>query len=134
MPNSNNLKYKTLIVLALLALVTFFFFRMYHNDVKAIADFSTSYEKFDKAISEYSVNQTDNLENRASDALTELNLNASFKLSSLIKNDNLIPSAALEVANFATEGLKELKAHNKDYIDFENKRKITYAHFEELVK
>ncbi|MEK7282008.1 MAG: hypothetical protein AAB037_06645 [Chloroflexota bacterium] len=50
-------KYKMLLVLALLVIVGVFFFfsRMYHNDIKALEDFMASYQKFDKAISDFSI-------------------------------------------------------------------------------
>jgi hypothetical protein len=43
------------LVLVVIVGVFFFFYRMYHNDVKELSDFSASYEKFDKAISDFSV-------------------------------------------------------------------------------
>src|SRR3989338_3984353 len=50
-------KYKVVIVIALVVIVgiVFFFVRMGHNDAKALADFLAFYQKFDKAISDFSV-------------------------------------------------------------------------------
>ena len=115
MSNSNILKYKVLIVPLFVIGVGFFFFRMYQNDVKALADFSVSYEKFDKAVSDFALNKTDGNRIKADDALIDLKTKAVFKLSSLIKNDNLIPPAAVEVADSATQELADLKtAENPD--------------------
>lgn len=91
-------KYKVVLVLALIVIVGVFsfFYRMHNNDIKALEDFLASYEKFDKAISDFSVpvftsnldlNKTDDLESEAGDALIELNHNASARISSLTKND-----------------------------------------------
>lgn len=50
-------KYYVLLVLATVVTVGvfLFFYRMYHKDVKALEDFLASYEKFDKAISDFSI-------------------------------------------------------------------------------
>lgn len=67
-------KYKVLLVLALVVLVGAFllFYRFYHNDVKALEDFSASYEKFDRAISDFSISVfASNLE--AAHALDQFN-------------------------------------------------------------
>jgi hypothetical protein len=55
------------------------------------------YEKFDKAISDFSLSKTDDLESKARDALFELMTKATFRLSSLIKNDVELMDQALEV-------------------------------------
>jgi hypothetical protein len=49
-------KYKGMLALALVVIVGafFLFYRFYHNDIKALVDFSASYKRFDKAISDFS--------------------------------------------------------------------------------
>jgi hypothetical protein len=141
-------KKKLLLVLALVVMMAFFFFfiRLYHHDVKALEDFVASYKKFDKAISDFSISKTDELENKANNALTELNANSALKLSSLIKNDALIPPLALEIADFSGKELTslgsckralhgknaDLKLLTKECSELSGKRKDAYAHFQKL--
>ncbi len=75
-------KYKGLLVLALVVIVGafFFFYRFYHNDVKALADISISYHKFDKAISEFFSSGTDDLESKADNALIELSFSGACRI------------------------------------------------------
>ena len=153
-------KYKPAVIIVLvLASVFFFFNRLYHNDVTALTDFSASYEKFDKAISDFSVPvfasnlegapATDDLERKADEALRELNTKASARISSLIKNDAELMSTELEIANFSLKELDTLSAYKtamwgkrdadvdrlaKEYADLMNKRKTAYAHFQELAR
>ena len=152
-------KYKWLLILVLIALagVFSFFYCFYYNDVKALTDFSDSYEKFDKAISDFSAlvfasnlegaPATDNLERKADEALVELNTKASARLSSLIKNDAELMSTELEIADFSGKELDTLSAYKrairdkrdtdvdglaKEYGELTSKRKAAYAHFQEL--
>lgn len=141
-------KYKWVIILALVVLggVFFFFYRFYHNDVKALADFSASYEKFDKAISDYSISKTEDLESQAGRALLELKTKANFRLSSLIKNDAELMDQAHEVANLSGRELGSLRVYERavqsknadlDRLAKEcgvltGKRKAGYARFQEL--
>ncbi len=141
-------KYKVLLVLALIVIVgvVFFFSRLYHNDVRALTDFVASYEKFDKTMSDFSIGGTDDLESKAGDALIELNAKATFRLSSLIKHDALIPPLAREIADFSAKELDTLRAYKraiqsenadldglgKEYDDLMNKRKTAYARFRGL--
>jgi tRNA A37 N6-isopentenylltransferase MiaA len=142
-------KYKALLLIVLVVAGIFlFFYRMYHNDVKALTDFSASYEKFDKAISDFSVSKTDDLENRASDALAELTTKAQFRISSLIKNDPQLMDQALEVADLSGKELETLRAYKRaiqskspdvdrlaqEYSDLTSKRKAAYVHFRELAE
>ncbi len=143
-------KFKWLIILALVVLagVFSFFYRFYHNDVKALADFSTSYKKFDKAVSDFFIGETDGLESKADNALVELKTKAvTFRLSSLIKNDAELMNKALEIAGFSGRELDNLRAYKraiqsnnsdleglaKEYGDLTGKRKTAYARFQELV-
>jgi hypothetical protein len=141
-------KYRALLIIALVVVagIFFFFYRFYHNDVKALADFSVSYEKFDKAISDFSINKTDDLESKAGDTLIKLNAKATFRLSSLIKNDAKLMDQALEVADLSGKELESLRAYKraiqsknadldglaKEYGDLTSKRKTAYARFQEL--
>lgn len=108
-------KHKVALVLALVVIggVFLFFFRLYNNDVKALESFSASYEKFDKAISYFSSGKTDGLESKAEDALYQVTRTASFRLSSLIKNDAIIPPLALEIADLSRKELDYLSAYKK---------------------
>jgi len=142
-------KYKWFIILALLVLagVFSFFYRFYHNGVKALADFSASYEKFDKALVDFFIAETDDSESKADNALIELNTKAvAFRLSSLIKNDAELMNKALEIAAFSKRELDNLRAYKRavqsknadldvlaiEYGDVNGKRKTAFARFREL--
>ena len=141
-------KYKLLFVLALVVIVGVFSFfsRMYHNDIKALKGFLASYETFDKAISDYSISKTADLESKARDALIELNTKATFRLSSLIKNDAELMDQALEVADHSGKELESLRAYKraiqskssdldglaKEYGDLTSNRRAAYARFQGL--
>jgi hypothetical protein len=141
-------KYKWPIVLALFVStgVLSFFYRFYHSDMKALAGFSASYKKFNQTISDFSIWKTDELENKAGDALTELNTKASLRLSSLIKNDAELMDLALEVANLSGKEMENLRVHKRasqsqnadldrlagEYGTLTLKRKAAYARFQQL--
>ena len=141
-------KYKVLLVLALVVIVgVFLFFSfMYHNDIKALEGFLASYVTFDRAISDFSISKTDDLESKAGDALIELNTKATFRLSSLIKNDAELMDQALEVADHSGKELESLRAYKramqskssdldglaKEYGDLTSKRRAAYARFQGL--
>jgi hypothetical protein len=141
-------KYRALLIIALMvaAGISFLFYHFYHNDVKALEDFLVSYEKYDKAISDFSINKTDELENKAGDTLIELNAKATFRLSSLIKNDAKLMDQALDVADLSGKELESLRAYKraiqsknadrdglaKEYGDLTSKRRTAYARFREL--
>ena len=146
-------KYKALLILVPVVIVGFFF---YHNDVKALEKFVASYEKFDKAISDFSkpvfvsnvegAPATDDLERKADEALAELNTKTSVRISSLIKNDAELMNTELEIADFSGKELDNLKAYKravadknvdlgrlaKEFGDLANKRQTAYARFREL--
>lgn len=128
-------KYKLLLIPILLVLAgIFFFFNMYINDIKALKDFVISYEKFDKAISDFSVSKTDELEKKADDALVELNTKATLRISSLIKNDRELMDKAREVTNLSGKEFDCLKDYRltKECGDLTNERKVTYINFQSL--
>ena len=141
-------KYKWFVVVALVMLAAVFslFYSLYHHDVNALTDFSVSYEKFDKSILDFSISQTDDLQNSARDAVIELTTIAHSKLSSLIKNDAELMNQALLVADLSARELVCLKSYKGAiqskkvdigelaimYGELNSKRKIAYARFQEL--
>jgi hypothetical protein len=141
-------KYSILLVLVPVLLAGSFFYYLYRHDVKSLDDFAASYEKFDEAVANFSTGKTGDLESRARDALAELNAKATFRLSSLIKNDNVIPPVALEVADFSGKELDALVAYEKasqskngnvealaqEYSDLTSKMEATYTRFQELAE
>jgi hypothetical protein len=151
----------TWLVIVVLAVLTgiFYFFNRFYHDVKALTDFSYSYEKFDKAISYFSISVfalnfdstlvTEDLERKANEALIELNIKASERISSLIKNDAEFMSSELEIADLSGKELTALGIYKrsifykrdaemdnlaKEFRDLKNKRTTAYARFQELVK
>ncbi len=141
-------KYQVVVVSVLIIVIgaVFFFYRLYQYDTQALKNFSASYEKFDRAIADFSASKTDDSEVRAIDALAELNTKVVFRLSSLIKNDGVIPPVAHEIADLAGKELFVLDAYQsaiknkktgaralaQEYGDRTAKRKAAYARFQEL--
>ena len=140
-------KYKEVFIIVLVLLVGVFFLgRMYHNNVKALTDFSTSYERFDSAISNVPIDTVSDLNRKAEEALARLIAQSSVRISSLIKNDRELMSAEREIADVSGKELASLKAYtvaiqnnsadlserSKEYADLIGKRKAAYAHFQEL--
>ena len=126
-------KYKWLLVFAAAVLVggLFFFYNLYHHDIKALESFIASYEKFDKAILDFSESKTDDSRGRAVSAFVELNANASVRISSLIKNDGELMNTEREIAGFAEKEFESLK-NVKEHADLTSKRKAAYARFQEF--
>lgn len=153
-------KYIWLVIVVLVVLTgSFFFFNRFHHDVKALTDFSYSYEKFDKTISNFSISvftsnldskpASDDLERKATEALIELNIRASERISSLIKNDAKFMSTELEIADFSGKELAALVSYKraiwdmrdsevdkfaKEFSDLKNKRTTAFTRFQDLVK
>ncbi len=143
-------KYKVVVVLALAVLAggVLFLARMYRRDTQALEGFAASYENFDRAMADFSVNQSNDTEVRAIDALAELHAKSDFPLSSLVKNDALIPPAAHEIWDLSGKELYVLDAYqsaikNKrtdvdwlapEYGDLAAKRKAAYARFQRLAE
>jgi len=149
-------KVSLVVAIALPAAVLFLFFRMYQKDVREIADFSASYEKFEKALSDFSrpyfasnnegKPATDDFERKADEALSELYAKAAARLSSLIKNDAELMDTTLEIAELCRKELAALKATKRtvpgkdvkldklaeERVDWRNKRQTAYARFKEL--
>lgn len=147
-------KYKWLIFFILVALAGLFaFFHLYHTDINELADFSASYEKFDKAISGFprrvsessfaNMPAVDSWGGKADEALAELKAKASARISSLIKNDAVLMSITLEISDLAGKELEALKAYRravsgkdinadrlaKESADLTDKRQTAYARF-----
>jgi hypothetical protein len=140
-------------VLVVLAGLFAFFYHLYHGDVKKLADFSASYEKFDKAISGFprrvsessfaNMPAVDSWGGKADEALAELRARASARISSLIKNEAALMSIALEISDLAGKELEALKAYRravsgkdinadrlaKESADLTDKRQTAYARF-----
>lgn len=151
-------KYTAWLILPLIGFVVlvFFFYRMGHNDAKALADFPVAYEKFDQAISDFSkpllasnlerAPATDNLERKADEALVELKTKASARISSLTKHDGELMSITHEIADLSGKELDTLKAYKRavadsnagqdqlaeELADLTSKRQADYARFREL--
>lgn len=142
------MKYKWLLVLVpvVAGSIFLFFYRMYHDDIKALKSFMASYEKYDKAISDLSASGGDDRENKAGDAAADLSAKAFLRLSSLIKNDAELMDQALAVADLARRELDSLR-FSRSEIQNKNaglaklaeearvltgKRQAAYARFQEL--
>jgi len=149
---------KAILVIALIgaAAVFSFFYRMGQNDAKKLADFLIAYDKFDKAITDFSIPllasnseaplAADDLERNADEALAELNIKASARISSLTKHDGEIMSITREIADLCGKELDTLKLFKgavanknadlemlaKELTDITNKRQAKYALFRSL--
>ena len=77
----------TLGAAAVLVLGAAFVYRMGRHDVRALSDFAASYEQFDKAVSEQTLN--------------DLRVKSAMKISSLTKNDGSMTRASLQPRNIA---------------------------------
>jgi hypothetical protein len=151
-------KYIPLLAIPLLGVIGifFFFYHFGHNDNKALTEFSTAYQKYDRAFSDLSATifmfnyegspTYDDLEQITDQALGELTLKASARISSLTRNDGEIMSLTQEIADLSEKELTTLKSYqnamaNKDpdlaqlsyeLQDITVKRRAAYARFQEL--
>ena len=150
-------RYRWLLLSALVVLAgLFFFYRLYHRDVKALTDFLAASEKFDKAVSDFSTRllaqnlevppPADDPERKAEEALAKLEAKASIRLSSLIKNDAELMKLTLEIARLSGKELAALRGYKgavldknadlaglaKELADLTRQRQTTYARFREL--
>ena len=83
MTTAKRYKWPFVIVLALAAIVCFFFFRMYHDDIKALKGFMASYHSFNEAISSFAGRGGADALSRAGEAVMELQAKASQALAAL---------------------------------------------------
>lgn len=103
------------LVLVTGAIVFSIFFRMYQHDTQALQDFLDAYSQYDSAISEFSKSilstPDDELERKSEQALLVLKTNAAALsgISSLIKNDSVIPPTAKEIVDFSENELDQLR-------------------------
>jgi hypothetical protein len=104
-----------LIIIGVVALAGFALFlkHFYYDGVHALETFMASYGTCEKAFSEFSADTSDDLEARAERALFDLKTKASFRLSSLIRNDGELMRQALEVADDCDRELASLKAYKR---------------------
>jgi hypothetical protein len=140
--------YKWLIIIILIILAGGFLFvrHLYNSDMKKLEDFVSSYEKFDKAISDFSANDTSDLQNETENSLIDLGINADFRISSLIKNDKVAMDTARQIADLSGQEFEALIAFKmevknneadaqelaKHYNDLTSQRKAAYAAFLKL--
>ena len=153
-------KYKWLLVCISLALITVsIFITRFHQDIRTLTNFSASYERFDKAISDFSegvlesnamveISVINDLERKADIAFAELKTKATIRISSLIKNDAEFMIAELEIEEFSGKELRAVSGYKmaildqkdmdadklaKEISDIKNKRISAYTRFRELV-
>ena len=124
---------KVLLGAALLVILgAAFVYRMGHHDVRALAEFAASYERFDKTLSEQTLN--------------DLRVKSEMKISSLTKNDGSMMKAAREASDLAATEVNLMKASRVVQSDREEaaelnarlnvvqrERKAAYAHFQRLL-
>jgi hypothetical protein len=104
---------------------------MGRRDVQALSDFSSSYEHFDNAVSE--------------ETLNDLQVKSAMKISSLTKNDGAMMKVARQVSDLAASEVSLMKAFplekdrevdvelNARLTTLQHERKATYAHFQRLL-
>jgi hypothetical protein len=141
-------KHKWLIVLAIVAVAggSYSYLHFYAKGINALLAFSASYERYDKAISEFFLSRTDDLGLQAGEALRELQAKAHFRISSLIKNDGELMEQARQVAELARREHESLEATTRalqtqaagldslvnEFGVLQEKRKAAFARFKEL--
>ena len=134
-------------------------FSFRHHDITLLGHFIDSYTQFDKAMADVStpifgsnpqgshrsdVDTTNNLEQKASDALIKLNAASMVRISSATKYDSELMRLELDIADEAKQELNALRAYNKallnktdldrtakEYRVFHNNRTAAYALFQE---
>jgi len=141
-------KYKWLIILGIVAVAggSYFYLHFYARGINALLAFSASYEKFDKAISKFALNRTDDLGRQAGEALSDLQARSTFRLSSLIRNDGELMDQARVVAGLARSEYESLLVASralpsqavgtdslaKEFSVLTERRKAAFARFKEL--
>jgi hypothetical protein len=133
---NENIKHRSkrliifILILAVPAGVFFIFYRMYRDDVKDLKGFMASYERFNQTLSDFQERRTDDLESQALNAVNDLTVKASLRLSSLIKNDGELMDLALEVADLSRRELEGFGTEG--YGLLHEKRIASYVRFQEL--
>lgn len=93
--------------------VFLFFYRMYQKDMKALKGFIAAYERFEEAMPTAADEFLRAGLGPAEEALAELQARASFRLSSLIKNEDQLMGQAREVADLARRELDALRVRRE---------------------
>ena len=126
--------------------IVVFFFVSYRNDMAALANFATAYEKFDTAMETYSSSASDETKQNANAALANLTAKSTFNLSSLVKHDkeamtDIHTIVDLSQKGFTVYGLYQNaeKTNSPDvavfaaaYSELLNQRKTAYDNFKKL--
>ena len=105
-------KYRALLIIALAAVagIFFSFYRMYHDDIKALNRFMASYDSFERIISFHTDRGWSYALDKAGEAVIELQARASLRLSSLIRSEAELMDQAREVADLSRRELDSLRA------------------------
>jgi hypothetical protein len=151
-------KYIPLLVIVLSGVVVifFFFYHFGHNDDKALTEFSSAYQKYDRAFSDLSSTvfmfnlegspTYDDLEQITDQALGDLTLKASARISSLTRHDAEIMNLTHEIADLSGKEFNALKAYQSAMVNNDldlaqlskelqyltSERRAAYARFQEL--
>jgi len=142
----NKYKWPLIAILIFIAGIFFLGYYFYHSDINKLENFIESYKKFDKAISDFSTNETLDLQNETENSLIDLGTKANFKISSLIKNDKVAMDTARQIADLSGQEFEALIAFKmevknneadaqelaKHYNDLTSQRKAAYAAFLKL--
>jgi hypothetical protein len=142
----NKYKWPLIAILIFIAGIFFLGYYFYHSDINKLENFIESYKKFDKAISDFSTNETLDLQNETENSLIDLGTKANFKISSLIKNDKVAMDTARQIADISGQEFEALLAWKmaaknndadlqklaKDYTDLTSQRKSAFAEFQRL--
>lgn len=120
-----------ILILAVPAGASFIFYRLYRDDVKDLKDFMASYRKLTRTFSDFRERRTDDLESQAVDAVNDLSVKASMRLSSLIKNDGELMDLAREIADLSRLELDRLRGGGSAETskDLLKKREAAYGNF-----
>ncbi len=151
-------EYKFILLFAVLGVAGFFFFTYsyYHKDEQKLLDFMASYQAYDQAAARYTAAVvSSNPPNAAAgdssqaagQALADLRLKASARISSMIKHDGELMSAERQIAALSGQEMEALKACQqaaagqggnlsqlvKTAQDLADQRRAAYAHFRDLL-
>lgn len=147
-----------IVLLVIAGIFIFFFFRMGSNDAKTLADFPVAYGNYDQTITDLygailannpdNATTIDNMEYKADQALNDLKIQASVRISSLTRNDGDLMKVSLEIAVLGGNELETLKAYRiskgnrandedqlaKDFADLRDQRQAAYSNYLELAE
>lgn len=127
LPRSQKLDLAVILV-AGLGVVVVFFVRMHQNDVKALKGFIASYGRFDKAMPGGDGGDSPSGLDAAREAAADLQAKASFRISSLIRNDAELMAQVREVADLARREFDGVRL-GQEAGTLREKRKAAYARF-----